>query len=339
MYEGKRVLTGIKPTGTPHLGNLVGAIRPVIAMSHEAAESYVFIADLHALNTVRDSSLIEQWSKEIAATFLALGLNIDKTVFFRQSDVPEVYQLSTLLMNVTSKGLMNRAHAYKAAVDQNIVNGNDPDAGINMGLYTYPILMAADILLYQTDVVPVGQDQKQHVEMARDIAISFNHIYGQGILTVPEVVIQEAASAIPGFDGRKMSKSYDNYIPIFADPNTLRQLVMKIVTDSKRPEDPKDPNESAIFQLYQSFATEEEIDVMRRGFLEGGLGYKEAKIMLFEVINRTLKEAREKYNALISRPGDIDEILMAGARKARLVACITLDKVSKAMLGRSVVYR
>ena len=336
MFGEKTVLTGIKPTGTPHLGNLVGAIKPVIEMSNEAEKAYIFIADLHALNAVRDSSLIERWTNEVAATYLALGLDTEKAVLFRQSDVPEIYKLTVFLSNVTSKGLMNRSHAYKAVTGENVANDKTADAGINMGLYTYPILMAADILLYNTDLVPVGQDQKQHVEMARDIAGSLNNIYNDEILVVPEPVIQKVASAIPGLDGRKMSKSYENYVPIFAEQKKLKKLIMKIVTDSKRPEDPKDPDKSTIYQLYQHFASNEQADVMRKQFVDGGLGYGDAKKMLFEMIDTTLAESREKYYDLLANPDQIEAVLMAGAEKARVVAKETVERVSKAMLGRSV---
>ena len=336
MFEDKTVLTGIKPTGTPHLGNLVGAIKPVIDMSNKASKSYIFIADLHALNAVRDSDLIKKWTNEVAATFLALGLDTQKTVFFRQSDVPEIYKLTVMLTNVTSKGLMNRAHAYKAVSTENVDNGNAPDAGINMGLYTYPILMAADILLYNTDVVPVGQDQKQHVEMARDIAGSFNHIYNNEVLVVPEPVIPKATSAIPGLDGRKMSKSYENHIPIFAEPKKLKKSIMRIVTDSKRPEDPKDPDDSTIYQLYQHFAPKDKAEAMREQFTKGGLGYGDAKKMLFEMINANLEEPRLKYYDLLAHPEKIDTVLEDGAKRAQIVAVETVNKVSKAMLGRAI---
>ena len=249
MYEDKIVLTGIKPTGTPHLGNLVGAIWPVIKMAAEARRSYVFIADLHALNAEKDPKAIKQSTYEIAASFVALGLDTDKTAFFRQSDIAEDYQLAMFLMNVTGKGLMNRGHAYKAILDRNAEKDSDPDDGVNMGLFTYPILMAADILLYQADSIPVGADQKQHVEFARDIAGSFNHTYGREILTMPEPIIPETANAVPGFDGRKMSKSYNNTIPIFAESNALKKLCMKIVTDSARPEDPKTPMKARFFNF------------------------------------------------------------------------------------------
>jgi len=335
LYLNKTVLTGIKPTGTPHLGNLVGAIQPVIDMSNLASQSFIFIADLHSLNTMRDFHSVQRYSVEIAATFMAFGLNLGKARLFRQSDVPEVYQLTVLLTNVTSKGLMNRAHAYKAAVDRNKNAAVDLDAGINMGLYVYPILMAADILLYKTDLVPVGQDQRQHVEMSRDIAESFNRIYGEGILTVPDPVIEDKVSTIPGIDGRKMSKSYDNYIPIFASPDELRKVVAKIVTDSKRPEEPKDPESSTIFQLFQSFGSVGEIDELRNKFLAGGLGYGDAKAKLCTVLTRSLKEPREKYLELMAKPSSIEEVLKDGANKARVSARTTLESVTSAMLGRS----
>ncbi len=333
--ENKTVLTGVKPTGTPHLGNMVGAIRPAIQLASKAKKSYLFIADLHALNSVYDRDAVRNSSYEVAATFLALGLDTEKTIFFRQSDIPEVSQLSTLLMNVTPKGLMNRGHAYKASVAENQEKSRDPDAGINMGLYTYPILMAADILLYNADVIPVGQDQKQHVEFARDIAGSFNHIYGREILVMPEAVIGETANSIPGFDGRKMSKSYGNTIQIFEDPKRLKNLIMKIVTDSKTPEDPKDPNSSTIFQLYTHFASTDQIEFMRQSFERGGLGYGEAKKMLLEAINNDLQGPREKYQELMANKKMIDEVLIEGAQKARQSAQRTLDKVSRAMLGHS----
>ena len=337
MYEDKIVLTGIKPTGTPHLGNLVGAIWPVIKMAAEARRSYVFIADLHALNAEKDPKAIKQSTYEIAASFVALGLDTDKTAFFRQSDIAEDYQLAMFLMNVTGKGLMNRGHAYKAILDRNAEKDSDPDDGVNMGLFTYPILMAADILLYQADSIPVGADQKQHVEFARDIAGSFNHTYGREILTMPEPIIPETANAVPGFDGRKMSKSYNNTIPIFAESNALKKLCMKIVTDSARPEDPKNPDESAIFQLYLSFASDAQIADMRAAFEQGGLSYGDAKTMLFEAIDAKLEEPRARYKDLMANPKQLDEILEQGAEKARFSARKTLEKVSKAMLGRSVV--
>lgn len=336
MFSDKTVLTGVKPTGTPHLGNLIGAIKPVIEMGNQAEKAFIFIADLHALNAVRDSNLVQRWTNEVAATYMALGLDTDKAVLFRQSDVSEIYKLTIFLMNVTSKGLMNRSHAYKAITSDNEANGKATDFGINMGLYTYPVLMAADILLYNTDLVPVGQDQKQHVEMARDIAGSLNNIYGEDLLVVPEPVIQKVAATIPGLDGRKMSKSYDNYIPIFEQPKKLRKLIMKIVTDSKRPEEPKDPDKSTIYLLYQHFASSAEAATMRENFAKGGMGYGDAKKALFELIDKSLAEPREKYYDLLANPRQIEDVLIDGAERARVVAKETVARVSKAMLGRSV---
>ncbi len=329
----KTVLTGIKPTGTLHLGNLVGAIMPVIEMSKSAEKSYVFIADLHALNFVKNPENLKRDTYEIAASFMALGLDLNKTVLFRQSDIEQVPQLSSLLMNVTPKGLMNRAHSYKAHVDKNVAQGLPEDDGINMGLYTYPVLMAADILIYGADLVPVGKDQKQHVEFARDIANSFNYLYGKGLLKIPEPVISETGCIVPGFDGRKMSKSYQNVIPIFSDEKTLLKNIMKIKTDSKTPDEPKDPDESIIVQLYRNFGSEAEITAMENAFRQGGLGYGDAKKELFRVINNFLKNAREKYNDLMEHKEKIDEVLNNGAILAREKAVQTLNAVKKAMIG------
>ena len=331
MFEGKISLTGVKPTGTPHLGNLLGAFMPVVKMAREAAKTYVFVADLHALNAVKERSAIRNNTYEVAATYLALGINMKKTVLFRQSDIPEVCYLTEIIMNVTPKGLMNRAHAYKAVVEKNQAKGEDLDAGVNMGLYTYPILMAADILLYNSDVVPVGQDQKQHVEFARDIAGSFNYIYGD-ILRTPEPVIPEDAASIPGLDGRKMSKSYGNTIPIFSNEKDLRKLVMKIITDSKTPEEPKDPEESTIYHIYNGIADKEKTEALKQRFLAGGMGYGEAKQILFEELNNYLKEPREKYEYLMNHKEDVDAILADGAAKARVEAKKTLEKVLSAVL-------
>ena len=327
----KIVLTGIKPTGTPHLGNYIGALKPLVEMSQKN-RTFVFIADLHSLNTMHDAKVIKQHTYEIAAMLVALGLNLKNAVLFRQSDVVQVYQLATLLSNVTPKGLMNRAHSYKAMMDKNIANGDDVDAGVNMGLYTYPILMAADILLYDTDVVPVGADQKQHVEFARDIAGYFNHIYGK-TFKLPEPVISETAGIIPGLDGRKMSKSYDNTIPLFAPESELKKKIMRIITDSKTPEESKDPDESTIFQLYCHFANTSEIKKLRKMFVDGGMGYGTAKTMLFEKINSVLSDARQEYERLMANPAELDAILADGAKRARVTAEKTYERVRHAMLG------
>lgn len=327
----KVVLTGIKPTGMPHLGNYVGALKPLIEQS-KTQKTFMFIADLHALNTIHDAAQIKQHTYEIAALMVALGLDLNNAILFRQSDISEIYHLNTLLTNVTPKGLMNRAHSYKAAMDKNIAIGADVDAGINMGLYTYPILMTADILLYNSDIVPVGADQKQHVEFARDIAGYFNKIYGD-TFKMPEPVIGAETGLIPGLDGRKMSKSYDNIIPLFAPEKDLKKKIMRIITDSKLPEDKKDPDESTIYQLYKHFATDAEVAEFAEMFRRGGMGYGTAKTILFEKINSVLAEPRAKYEYLMSNTAEIDAILADGAKRAGAVARETLGRVKKAMLG------
>ena len=325
------VLTGIKPTGTPHMGNYVGALKPLVKMA-KTNKTFVFIADLHALNIIHDPKQIQQHTYEIAAILMALGLNLDNATLFRQSDIVQVSQLATMLMNVTPKGLMNRAHSYKAAVDKNIAMGIDVDAGVNMGLYTYPILMAADILLYDTDIVPVGADQKQHVEFARDIAGYFNHIYGE-TFKLPEPMIGADTGIIPGLDGRKMSKSYDNVIPLFAPESELKKKIMRIITDSKLPDEPKNPDESTIFQLYRHFARENEIADLRARFERGGMGYGDAKKILFEKINSVLSAPRAEYERLMANTAEIDAVLASGAARARSIGEKTYERVHRAMLG------
>lgn len=327
----KIVLTGIKPTGIPHVGNYIGALKPLIENSKQH-KTYMFIADLHALNSIHDAALIRQHTYEIAALMLALGLDRKNTILFRQSDIPQIYELNTMLMNVTPKGLMNRAHSYKAAMDKNTAAGMDVDAGVNMGLYTYPILMSADILLYNSDIVPVGADQKQHVEFARDIAGHFNTLYGE-TFKMPEPVIGRETGLIPGLDGRKMSKSYDNVIPLMAPEKELKKKVMRIITDSKTPEEAKDPEESTIFHLYKHFASESEIAEFAQMFRAGGMGYGTAKTILFEKMNSVLAGPRAEYERLMANPSEIDAILADGAAQATVVATETMKRVKKAMLG------
>ena len=327
----KIVLTGIKPTGTPHIGNYIGALKPLIDMSQEH-KTFMFIADLHALNSIHNAADIKQHTYEIAALMIAMGLNLENTILFRQSDIDEIYKLSNFLMNVTPKGLMNRAHSYKAIVEKNTENGVDIDAGVNMGLYTYPVLMAADILLYNADIVPVGKDQKQHVEFARDIAGYFNNIYGD-TFKMPEPIIGETSGIIPGLDGRKMSKSYDNTIPLFAPENELKKKIMRIITDSKKPEESKNPDESTIFLLYKHFANENEIADLREKFVAGGMGYGTAKTILFEKVNSVLSKPRAEYERLLSNPDEIEKVLQDGATRAGKVAKNTISHVKKAMLG------
>lgn len=331
MADDKIVLTGIKPTGTPHIGNYIGALKPLIDLSQNH-KTIMFIADLHALNAEKDAKAIKQHTYEIAALMITMGLNLDNTAFFRQSDIDEIYKMSNFLMNVTPKGLMNRAHSYKAMIEKNTEAGVDIDAGVNMGLYTYPVLMAADILLYNSDIVPVGKDQKQHVEFARDIAGYFNNTYGE-TFKLPEPVIGEDTGVLPGLDGRKMSKSYDNTIPLFAPSNELKKKIMRIITDSKTPEEPKNPDESTIFQIYKCFADEKETVAFRKRFLDGGMGYGEAKTILFEKIDSVLSAPRAEYERLLANKSEIDAVLAEGAKRAGFIAAKTIAKVKKKMLG------
>lgn len=328
-----RILTGITTTGTPHLGNYAGAIRPAIMASREAnADSFYFLADYHALIKCDDPLRIQQSRLEIAATWLACGLDADRVTFYRQSDIPEIPELTWLLTCVAGKGLLNRAHAYKASVDKNVELGEDPDAGITMGLFSYPVLMAADILMFNAHQVPVGRDQIQHVEMARDIAQRFNHLFGNGkeLFTLPAAQIEESVATLPGLDGRKMSKSYDNTIPLFGSSKALKSAIARIVTDSKLPGEPKDPNASHLFTLYQAFATPVQLAEFR-GELLAGLAWGEAKQRLFQLLDSELGEARERYQTLMTRPGELEDILQAGAAKARKVASPFLGELREAV--------
>ena len=332
MSQAKTVLTGVKPTGQPHIGNYLGAIRPGLELaSNQEMTSYFFIADYHSLTGVHDSKTLNNMIYEVAATWLACGLDPHKTVFYRQADVPEIFELSWILACFSPKGLMNRAHAYKARVAEAQEAGkNDPDALVNMGLYTYPILMASDILMFGTNLVPVGEDQIQHVEIARDIAQKINHTYKSEVLVVPEFVVQKDSKLVPGLDGRKMSKSYNNHIPMFAEEKKLRKLIMKVKTDSSPPEAPKDPNDSLVFDLYKEFATADQVSDLKARY-EKGISWGEAKQALFEVVNDVLKEPREKYNALMSDPSQIDARLKEGGEKAREVARTNLKKIRLAI--------
>jgi tryptophanyl-tRNA synthetase len=311
-----RVLTGITTSGSPHLGNYVGAIRPAIAASQAAGvESFYFLADYHALVKVQDPARVQRSTLEIAAAWLACGLDPGKVWFYRQSDIPEIAELTWLLTCVAGKGLLNRAHAYKAAVDRNRAEQQDDDAGITAGLFMYPVLMSADILLFNAHKVPVGRDQVQHIEMARDFAQRFNHLYG-GHFTLPEAVVEEQVATLPGLDGRKMSKSYDNTIPLFASREALRKLIFSIVTDSRAPGEPKDTGGSALFELFQAFASAEETAAMCRAYADG-IGWGDAKQALFERIDAELAPLRERYEALVARPGEIEQQLRDGASRLR----------------------
>jgi tryptophanyl-tRNA synthetase len=326
----RTVLTGITTTGTPHLGNYVGAIKPCIQASHDDdVQSYYFLADYHALVKNQDPDRMRQSTLEIAATWLALGLDTEKAVFYRQSDIPEILELTWIITCSTAKGLMNRAHAYKAVVQDNVAAGEDPDYAITMGLFNYPILMAADILMFASTHVPVGKDQIQHLEMARDIAQRFNHHYGE-ILVLPEAVTDEHVAVLPGKDGRKMSKSYNNTIPLFLPEKQLRKAIMRIVTNSLEPGEPKDPGDSALFAIYVAFADAEQRAAMRQAFHDG-IAWGEAKQKTFELINGELAESRERYEALIAHPDRIEEILVDGATRARAFATPYLARIREAV--------
>ena len=325
-----RVLTGITTTGTPHLGNYVGAIRPAVAASLKpGTESFYFLADYHALIKCEDPLRIQRSTLEIAASWLAAGLDPERVFFYRQSDIPEIPELTWLLSCVTGKGLLNRAHAYKAAVDKNTAAGTEPDTDVTAGLFMYPVLMAADILMFKSHKIPVGRDQIQHIEMARDMAASFNHLYGTHFV-LPEAAIEESVSTLPGLDGRKMSKSYDNTIPLFAPREQLRRLIAGIVTDSRAPGEPKDTEGSALFQLYQAFASTEETNALRQAYA-GGIAWGDAKQILFERIDREVAPMRERYEALLADPAGMEAILLAGAAKARQLATPFMAELRRAV--------
>lgn len=322
------ILTGVKPTGIPHIGNYFGAIKPSIEMSKNAENSMLFIADYHALNFIKDPKVLKDLTFEVACMWLACGLDPNKTTMYVQSDVPEVFELNWILGNVTPKGLLNRAHAYKFAVDRNTENGNDSDYGINMGLFNYPVLMAADIVLMNATKVPVGLDQKQHVEITKEIVRVFNNTYGN-VLTMPECIINDNVATLPGLDGRKMSKSYGNTVELFASEKELQKKINKIVTNSQLPGEPKDIN-CTLFKFYELFATAEERKNMIKQF-ENGIGWGDAKKQVFEVANRMLKPMREKYEYFKNNPQIVKKYLEDGANKVRKIAVKTLAKVRKAI--------
>jgi tryptophanyl-tRNA synthetase len=322
--QKKVALTGIKPTGIPHIGNYIGAIKPALKLA-ETCEARYFIADYHALNAIKDATQLKELTYEIAAAWLACGLDPEKVLFYRQSQIPETFELMTLLLAFTPKGLMNRAHAYKAITQKNREDGIDIDDGVNMGLYTYPVLMAADILLFDTDYVPVGNDQFQHIEMAVDIAESFNFIYKCEGFRLPAPLATEETRTVLGLDGRKMSKSYGNIIPLFAPESELKKLVMRIVTNSQTIDEPKDPNTCNVFALYRHFASPEQIETLRQRYLAGGMGWGHAKTELFSVMNEKLSPLRARYNELISNQDYIDSVLLQGSVRARELASAKLS--------------
>jgi tryptophanyl-tRNA synthetase len=325
----KIALSGIKPTGTLHIGNYLGMIKPAFDLI-EKYQTLYFVADYHALTTLKDKQRLNQYVYDVAATLLALGLDPQRVIFFRQSDIPEIFEFTWILNCFTAKGLLNRAHAYKATVETNLNDGKQPDADVNAGLFNYPVLMAADILLYGSHFVPVGQDQKQHVEIARDIALAVNNTYGE-VLTVPEALILEKVMTIPGVDGRKMSKNYSNTIPIFSDPNALCKQVMRIVTDSKRPEDPKNPDECNVFNIFKYFASPQDIESRHKAYLNGGLAYSEIKQQLYELLNDFFGGRRDTYHQLMEDKNHLDHILNQGSEKARAIAGPVLENVRRAI--------
>lgn len=338
MFEGKTILTGVKPTGTPHLGNYLGAIKPAIQLGHQAIANggrhYMFIADYHAINAEKDPAVLNQKMKEIACIYLAGGLDPKQSIFYRQSDIPEIPEITTILYAYTPKGFMNKAHAYKAAVDKNREAGKPDDDAINMGLYTYPTLMAADILAYDLDIVPVGKDQVQHVEIARDIAGAINAHYGKELLHLPTYYIDDHVAVVPGIDGRKMSKSYGNVIPLFEDDKAIKKAIFSIKTDLRPMEEPKDPEEILVYEIYKSIATPEQLQEMGDGLRQGKLGYGHIKNMLLDAVVNEIKEAREKYNYYMANFSEVEEMLTEGAAKARPAAQATLKRLKDAVFGK-----
>ena len=328
--SSKRFLTGITTSGTPHLGNYVGSIRPSVRASLRSdVESFYFLADYHALIKIDEPDRIQRSTLEIAASWLAAGLDPERVVFYRQSDVPEIPELTWFLTCVTGKGILNRAHAYKAAVDKNTSTGEDPDADVSAGLFMYPVLMGADILLFNAHKVPVGRDQIQHIEMARDMAHSFNYRYGEHFVA-PEAEIEESVATLPGLDGRKMSKSYDNTIPLFATRAELKKLINGIVTDSRAPGEAKSTEGSALFQIFQAFASAEETAALSQAY-QNGIAWGDAKQVVFERIDREIAPMREAYLALMNDPAKIEAILMAGAIKARQIATPFMGRLRHAV--------
>lgn len=331
-----RFLTGITTTGTPHLGNFVGSIRPSVAASlTPGVQSFYFLADYHALIKCEDPARIQRSTLEIAASWLAAGLNPEQVTFYRQSDIPEIPELTWLLTCVTGKGVLNRAHAYKASVDKNVAADRDADDGVTAGLFMYPVLMGADILMFKAHKVPVGRDQIQHIEMARDMAASFNHLYGEHFV-LPEAAIDEHVATLPGLDGRKMSKSYDNTIPLFSSREQLKKLIGGILTDSRAPGEAKEVEGSALFQIYQAFATEAETAALRQQYADG-IAWGDAKQVLLERVDQVIAPMRAQYEELIHNPARIEATLLAGAERARALATPFIRELRSAVGLRSLV--
>ncbi len=325
-----RFLTGITTSGTPHLGNYVGSIRPAVQASlRPGVESYYFLADYHALIKIDEPERVQRSTLEIAASWLAAGLDPQRVVFYRQSDVPEIPELTWFLTCVTGKGILNRAHAYKASVDKNTAAGTDPDTDVSAGLFMYPVLMGADILMFNAHHVPVGRDQVQHIEMARDMAHSFNHRYGEHFVA-PQAAIEESVATLPGLDGRKMSKSYDNTIPLFASSAQLQKLIATIKTDSRAPGEAKDTEGSALFQIYQAFASPEETAAFAQEFAQG-ISWAAAKEKLYARIGQEIAPMRARYQHLMEHPQEVEAMLLQGAIKARAVATPFMARLRQAV--------
>ena len=318
----KRILTGITTTGTPHIGNYIGAIKPALELAKNYDESFYFLADYHALIKNSKSTEVADSVKNVALAWLASGLDVNKSFFYRQSDIPEILELSWILNCVTAKGLMNRSHAYKAATN---LNHNDEDKGITMGLFSYPILMAADILMFNATHVPVGADQTQHIEMTRDIAGRFNHLYKK-TFTLPEAIIQSSKETVPGIDGQKMSKSYGNIIPLLSTEKQLKKSIAKIVTNSLEPGDPKDSSNCTVFGLYKYFASQSMIDELSDDYTNG-ISWGDAKNKLFEVVNNEITPIRESYEKLQEDKDFINDLLSDGSNKVRPIAKELLDYI------------
>lgn len=333
MFENKVILTGVKPTGKPHLGNYLGAIKPAVAISRQAKRFHLFIADYHAINAVKDTEILRKEMKEIACIYLAAGLDPKKDLFYRQSDIPEINEITTILYAFTPKGFMNKSHAYKAAVDKNLADAKPADDGINMGLYTYPTLMAADILSVDTDIVPVGKDQIQHVEIARDIAGAINAYFGKELLKLPEYATQDNVAVLPGIDGRKMSKSYNNVIPIFEDEKVIKKAVYSTVTDSKPIEEPKNPEDVIVYQIYKCLAKPEQVAEMAEGLRQGKLGYGHVKGMLLDAILTETKDAKQTFDYYMAHYDEVQAFLADGAARARPYAQATLQRLKETLFG------
>lgn len=336
--KNKTVLTGVKPTGTVHIGNYVGAIKPAIELGNETINAggthIMFVADYHAINALKDPIALAQQTKEVSCVYLACGLNPEKSIFYKQSDVPELFEMTTILMAYTAKGLMNKSHAYKAQVDKNLAKGEPNDAGINMGLYTYPVLMASDILSFDTDIVPVGKDQIQHVEIAADIAGSINALYKKPVLKIPTYSVVQHAQILPGTDGQKMSKSYKNVIPLFGSDAELKKVVMSIKTDSQGLNDKKNPDDILLYQFIRGFSQPNVINAVKNGLEQGGMGYGDIKKMLLQSLHEELDGMREKYFYYMEHFDEVQDMLNDGAKKARAIARPVLERTKDVIFNR-----